>query len=202
MATTIQRLPLVFSLILAVLLAGACSGLTKSDKPPVTTWWLVPYTGVAKVAPHDPVTPVVLSVSVVPGLDTDRILALSAGSELKPYSGARWVDSLPELVNSLISRTLEASGRFKPDSGWTRSSSRPCDLQLELRAFYATLNSDGQTTNIHIAISGRYQCESGQPRSIDLSTSVPVHDNRMRAIVAAFQLAMDGIMQDLLQKLP
>lgn len=187
-------------LCLASACLGACGSLTESDKPAVTNWWLVPYAGVAQAT--DSASPVIVSISVVPGLDTDRILALSAESELKPYAGARWADSLPELTESLVGRTLEASGRFEPVSGRAGGSIRPCDLHLEIREFYTTLKSGGETGGVRVAMSGRYQCESGQSLPIKLQSSVPVHDNRMRVIVASFQRAMDEAMQDLLQKLP
>jgi ABC-type uncharacterized transport system auxiliary subunit len=202
MARNSLRLLLVLSLTLLCIGFGACSGLTESDKPAVKSWWLVPYTGVAQVKAPDSVSTVIVSMSVVPGLDTDRILALTGDSELKPFSGARWVDSLPELTESLVSRSLEESGRFEPVTGRGGSSVRPCDLELELREFYATLDSSGQTRSVHVAISGRYQCESEQPLPIQLKTSIPVHDSRMRVIIAAFQQAMDETTRNLLQKLP
>lgn len=194
--------PLVFCLVLIATMTGACGGLTQSDKPAVTSWWLEPYTAMTQTAPTEPASPVIVSISAVPGLDTDRVLALSADAEIKPYSAARWVDSLPELTESLVSRTLEASGRFEPVTGRARSASRPCDLQLELREFYATLDSGGQTSRVHVAFNGNYQCESGQSLPIQLKSSLPVGDNRMSAIVATFQRAMDDSMQGLLQELP
>ena len=187
-------------LCLASVCLGACGSLTESDKPAVTNWWLIPYAGAAQAT--DSASPVIVSISAVPGLDTDRILALSAEVELKPYSGARWVDSLPELMESLVGRTLEASGRFEPVSGRAGGSIRPCDLHLEIREFYATLKTGGETGDVRVAMSGRYRCGSGQSLPIQLQRSVPVHDNRMRAIVAAFQRAMDEAMQGLLRKLP
>lgn len=189
-------------LCLGFICLSACSGLTESDKPAVMSWWLIPYTDAAPEKVSDAVSPVIVSISAVPGLDTERILALTDDSELKPFSGNRWVDSLPELTESLVSRSLEASGRFEPVSGRTGGSSRPCNLYLEIRQFYATLRPDGETNDVHVAMSGRYQCESAQTMHIKLQNSVPVHDNRMRAIVASFQQAMDGTMQGLLQELP
>ena len=198
----ILKKPLVFCLISTILLLNACSGLTSSGKPAVTTWWLVPYTGVAQVAPTETVSAVTLEVSVVPGLDTDQILTLSSDSELVPYVGAKWTDNLPELFGSLVSRTVDASGRFDVVSSRNSTVSKSCDLQLELQGFFARLDSEGQTTGVEIDISGRYQCGSGAPSTLQLHAAVPVQDSRMRMIVAAFQQAMDSAMKDLLSELP
>ena len=157
MTVNISKKLLVFYLFLIITGLSACSGLTKSDKPAVTSWWLTPYTGTPQVAPLGSVSSVSVSVIVVPGLDTDRILTLSQDSEFKPYSAARWVDNLPELTTSLVSRTLEASGRFEIAFGQPRSGSGNCDLQLEVRKFFAQLDSSGQTSSIQTAIDGRYQ---------------------------------------------
>jgi ABC-type uncharacterized transport system auxiliary subunit len=192
---------LVLCLLLIMICLGACGGLTQSDKPAVTAWWLNPFTGVAQTENSGPVASVSVSVAVVPGLDTDQILTLSDDSELKPYAAARWVDNLPELTTSLVSRTLEASGSFEVVAERARAVHKKCDLRLELREFFAYLNSSGQTRSVQIAIHGSYQCESEALIPIQIKASVPVQDNRMRTIVAAFQQAMNNTMKDLLKTL-
>ena len=192
----------VFCLLTAIIVLNACSGLTSSDRPAVTTWWLIPYTGEARLDQPETTTPITLEVSVVPGLDTDQILTLSGDSALVPYSGAQWVGNLPELVGSLVNRTLGASGRFEVISSRASTASGRCDLQLEFQSFFAQLGSNRETTGVQIAASGRYQCGSMESSVLQLHASVPVHDNRMRFIVAAFQQAMDSVMKDLLLQLP
>ena len=108
---------------------------------------------------------------------------------------------MPELTKSLVSRTLEASGSFEVVSERARAEHKRCDLRLELREFFAGLNSSGQTRSVQIALNGSYQCESEPIIPIQIKTSVPVQDNRMRTIVAAFQQAMNNTMRDLLKVL-
>ena len=201
MVRNISEKTLVLCLLLISVCLGACGGLTQSDKPAVTSWWLEPLTGGAQTTSPDPVASVSVSVAVVPGLDTDQILTLSDDSELKPYAAARWVDNLPELTTSLVSRTLEASGSFEVVSERARAVHKKCDLRLELQEFFANLNSSGQTRSVQIAIHGSYQCESEALIPIQIKASVPVQDNRMRTIVAAFQQAMNSAMKDLLETL-
>ena len=68
----------VFVCSLAILASTGCSGLTSSDKPALTTWWLTPYSGTARLAGDPKKVFVSLSVKAIPGLDTDRILALTS----------------------------------------------------------------------------------------------------------------------------
>ena len=191
----------VFCLLILALSVSACGGLTHSDKPATNTWWLEPYTGMTQETPSAPALLVAISITVVPGLDTDRILTLSDDAELNQFAAARWADNLPELVTSLVGRTLEASGRFEIVSGRAGGSSENCELQLELQEFFGSLNASGQTIGVQIGIDGRYQCESDEPVSLKLNASIPVHDDRMSVIVAAFQQAMDSAMKDLLEQL-
>ena len=191
----------VFCLLILVLSVTACGGLTRSDKPATKTWWLEPYVGMTQESSSDQVPLVALSTTVVPGLDTNRILTLSDDAELSQFAAAGWAENLPELVTSLVGRSLEASGRFEIVSGRAGGGSEDCDLQLELRKFYARLSASGQTSGVRVAIRGRYQCESAAPVDLHLSASIPVHDERMSVIVAAFQQGMDSVMKEMLEQL-
>lgn len=192
---------IVVCMLTATCVLAACSGLTQSDKPVTTTWWLKPFDDVAKGVTTELLVPLALTVTAVPGLDTDQILTLSGDGELKPYAGARWADDLPELAASLIGRTLETSGRFDVLPGRLSRGDGGCDLQLELREFFADLGPQGRTTGVRVAIHGRLQCESAGPLIIRSSASVAVADDRMRIIVAAFQQAMDHVMRDMLNEI-
>ena len=180
---------------------SACGGLTRSDKPAISTWWLKPYTGTLQMAYPKAVLSVAVTVTVVPGLDTDQILTLSDNAELNHISGARWADNLPELLTSLVARTLQAAGRFKIVSDYDGKAEEDCNLELELRQFFTTLNPAGQTSEVNIAINGQYQCGSAEPIVVTSSASVPVDNVRINVIVAAFQKATDMVMEDILSQL-
>ena len=197
----ISRYFVVFLFVSASLVINACGGMTRSDKPATKTWWLQPYTGMTEAQPSDSASLVEVSITVIPGLDTDRILTLSQTAELNHYAGARWADNLPELATSLVARTLQASPGFEVIPDRAPSNAEDCDLRLEIREFFAAIDVSGATTAVRVAMDGQYQCGQNKPVSIQLSTSAPVNDDRMSTIVAAFQQAMDGVMRDLLGKL-
>jgi len=197
----ISKAPVVWCLLILIVSLTACSGLTRSDQPATKTWWLEPYAGnVDEVSPGAPKL-VEISVTVVPGLDTDRILTLSDDAQLNQFAAARWADNLPELVESLVGRSMEASGRFEVVSIRAGGGPENCDLQLEVREFFANLGPSGQVNGVRVAADGYYQCESNEPLALHLSASIPVYDDRMSVIVAAFQQALDSVMKDLLGQL-
>lgn len=194
-----RQTPLLVLMI--VLILSACSGLTRSDRPVVTSWWLQPYSSSAPAAAPEPAVMVALTVKAVPGLDSDQILTLSSDARLKPYSGARWVDNAPDLLASLLARSMETDGRFEvltERSGW---GAETCELQLELREFFADLNSAGSTTGVRLAFDGRFQCGSAKAVQIKSNTLVGVTEERMSVVVAAFQRALDQVTQDILSQL-
>ena len=186
-----------FGLLFFLLLVGACSGLTQSDKPAISKWWLKPYVA-EQVAPIDSPMGLAVSITVVPGLDTDRILTLSENAELGQYASARWADHAPELVESLLSRSLQASGQFVVVSESVASRPGGCLLELELRKFFANIAASGTTTGVSISSYGSFQCKPDTALVIQSDISVPVADERMSIIVAAFQKGMDQMTREIL----
>jgi len=198
---TISRLYIVLSLSVLMLSIGACSGLTQSDKPAIKRWWLEPYVVAVPAEPADPPLPVALSVTVIPGLDSDRILTLSDDAELSQFAAARWVDHLPELVSSLTGRSLQATGQFEVASERATSRADVCNLELEIREFFADIGSTGRVSGVRVAINGSFECESSVPIVFHSASSVAVADERMNVIVAAFQQAMDSVTKDIFIKI-
>lgn len=178
--------------LLGLLSLAACGGLTTSDKPATRTWMLMPLEQPAR-SEAAATTTIDLSVAAVPGLDTDKILTLSAEAELNSYAGARWADHAPEMLESLISRTLQGSGKFK-----LVASQADCDLRLEVQEFFAYTGSSGPGAEVRIKLDGQYSCRSETPKYIHLQASIPVNEDRMSMIVSAFQTGIDKVMNDLL----
>ena len=155
----------------------------------------------APAEPADPPVPVALSVTVIPGLDSDRILTLSDDAELSQFAAARWVDHLPELVSSLIGRSLQATGQFEVVSERAASRAKNCNLELEIREFFADIGSTGRVSRVRVAINGSVECESSVPVVFHSASSVVVADERMNVIVAAFQQAMDDVTKDIISNI-
>lgn len=186
-------------LALAHVLA-ACSSLTESEKPAINIWWLQPVTTMP-VADDAPVS-VLLDVDAVAGLDDDKVLALSSDAQLIPYAGALWADDLPDLVASLITRSLQASGHFEVlQRGRAGAAASACELQLELTEFFADLEAGGRTRGVSVGVGGKYSCGTSGPHGLASRAYVDVDAERMSVIVAAFQKALDQVTLDIIRQL-
>ena len=180
-----------------VLSATACSDLLKSDRPVDRTWWLEPLE--PQSGATTPAAPLGVELSVVPGLDSRRILTLSPEGQLSHYAGANWPDNLPEFLGSLVVRSLQASGRFERVAPVRTGGADACRLHLEARKFYARLDADRQTRSVEIELAGRLDC-ADESRPVDAAASVPVSGNHMPTVVAAYQQGLDQAMAALLQQ--
>ena len=187
--------PAVF--LLSLVFLSACGGLTQSDKPVTSTWWLKPYGSTAPAAMGEGIR-LSVELTVIPGLDTDRVLILSQDAELNHYAGARWADNTPELLASLIGRSLQASGRFDVIPSNSGGVAGKCILRLEVQEFFVKADSSGSTGEVHVMVHGRYNCDTGESKPIHQQISIPVNENRISAIVSSFQKATDALMIDLL----
>jgi ABC-type uncharacterized transport system auxiliary subunit len=189
---------------MTVFLVG-CSSLTKSDAPAANTWWLEPLVAGAvdsgaSVATDDRVS-VLVDIDVIPGLDTPDILNLAPNAELSRYTGARWADDLPELLRSLVSRSLESTGHYEVVNRRNSRNLDRCQVRLQVQAFYAELSATGSTNNIRVSMIGDYVCNNSDRRVLDFDTRVPVNGDRMGSIVAAFQSGLNQAMEELITRL-
>lgn len=118
-------------LALLLLPLGGCSGLLTTDRPPDERYWLEPLPEMA-AAPLDGLQ-LELEVSAVPGLDTERVLALGSGARLDQLGRARWADNLPDVLRSVIGRSLAARGAVIGED----KRGEDCRLRIEVQAFFA-----------------------------------------------------------------
>ena len=177
------------ALLLTLLLAPGCGGLLTSDQPARHYYLLQPLestavrTGTADLA---------LQVSAIPGLDTDRLLALDTDARLQPIGNARWTDHLPEVLTSTLQRSLESSGRFAAVHATDRAAADGWLLQLEAREFFGILDAAGNTSSVRVALAGALHCD-GQRHALNLRESKPVDAQRVASVVAAHQAALDDV---------
>jgi ABC-type uncharacterized transport system auxiliary subunit len=189
-------LPALF-LLLTVL--SACSGVLTSEQPAKQYYTLMPYKSTGGAANVDAAPALAISVAAVPGLDTDRILALDTDARLNRYANARWPDHLPEVLTSVMKRSLLASGRFSAvDSG--RTSGDGWGLKLEVQQFYGIRDGAGTTSSVLIEMAGDLKCNGGTEH-IELSDSSRVAEERLSAIVAAHQASLDEVTRQLVARI-
>ncbi len=152
-----------------LLLAGCMPDLT-SERPPERIYWLEAVTIEAPPSMR-------LRVGVVPGLDSDRIWVLEEDQRLNFYAGAHWPDTLQPLLESLISRSLNASLRNP-------------ELTVLIERFFAVSRGAGVPPRIELSASFRSAdtlCRFERARSAD--------SERLRDIVAGHQLLLNELVE-------
>jgi len=181
---------------MVVLVLAACSGLLTSDQPPTRTYWLQPYAGQPENSPSL-AGGLVVTVGVVPGLDSDRLLTLGPGSGMNHISGARWPDYLPEFAASLMQRSLRASGLPDPPaSDEEEAQQHDCLLELLFQRFYTRLDRHDQPVSVEVSVSASLDC--GDRRfKVQLDENPGVTGARVADVVAAHQEALNRISRQL-----
>lgn len=189
-----NRTRLLFALLLAPALTAACSGILSSGEPPRQTYLLEPLESSGGDGTGAPLS---LSISSIPGLDTDRILALATDKRLNHYANARWSDNLPDVLSSVVRRSLVATGRFQSVAISERAVGDGWSARLEIEQFFGRQNTDSETTSVSAGMSGTISCND-RDFKLSLTESVPVSAQRLSAVVAAHQTALDGLTRQLL----
>jgi ABC-type uncharacterized transport system auxiliary subunit len=189
-----KALPVVLLVFVLVSLT-ACTGVLESNKPAREIYLLQPPASSPQTpAPEAP--KLVLSLTTVPGLDTDDIQVLSPNARLIPVANAHWPDNLPEVMSSLSRRSLVDSGAFSEVT--LGDLARPGDwqLQLELQVFYGIQESAGATNSVRMQMEGHIRC--GEQGDVFRLESVEnVGNDSLAALVAAHQRVLGESLQDL-----
>lgn len=183
--------------LLPALLLQACGGILTSEQAAKQYYVLEPLEAAGAAA--GPRQALDVTVAAVPGLDTDRILALGADARLNRYANARWPDNLPEVLTSVLRRSLEAAGGYdtratmgRGGDGWR--------LQLEARQFYGKQDTTGATRSVIVQLAGWLEC-SDQSYPVELVADSGVGEQRLSVIVAAHQDGLDRATRELLAQL-
>lgn len=195
-----KKKTLLPALAAMTMLLAACSGVMDSKQPARQVYILTPYSGAADAANPAPGPELSISVSAVPGLDTDRVLALSNDARLNQYANARWPDHLPEVLTSIMKRSLMSTGRFSSVEESNRASGDGWLLVLEVQQFYGIRNASGNTSAVIVEMAGSIECNDLR-NSFTLSDSNSVADERLSAVVAAHQRGLDDVTAQLLDQI-
>ena len=195
-----KKITLLPALAAMTILLAACSGVMDSKQPARQVYMLTPYSGAADTANPAQGPELSITVSAVPGLDTDRVQALSNDARLNQYANARWPDHLPEVLTSIMKRSLMSAGRFSTVEKSTRASDDGWLLVLEVQQFYGIRNASGDTSAVIVEMTGSIECNDHRG-SFTLSDSNPVGDERLSAVVAAHQQGLDDVTRQLLDQI-
>ena len=194
-----------------VLLLGGCTGnLLQSDaKAPDTFRLGAPASTLATSAGLVP-APAGLAIAVArpraaTALDTDRIAVQSAGNRFEYYADARWAESAPQMLQQNLVNALAATAQFT-GGVMTAPARVPTELllDLELRRFeVVTAGADaaasGAAPVVHVQVQASLvdSRRAARVTSFVSEASVPAAENRLQAVVAAFDRANAQVVNDI-----
>lgn len=190
-----KRSSLACVLALSVLLTG-CGSILTSDQPAEQVYWLEPQDLSTRSIGPASASRLSVTLTVVPGLDTDRILVKGPGPVMSHYAGARWPDSLPDVIESLIERSLESTGLFSR----VGSRSTESEIRLEVREFFAVARGDGSAPTVQVHVEGSVECHAKSGALSARATNIATA-NRLGAIVVAYQRTFDDVVGELAEQL-
>lgn len=192
--------------LLAVAMSAGCTGnLLQSDAPVPDTFRLAtaPPAAAAGVTAL-PLAVVVQRPRAPAALDTDRIAISAAGNRFDYYSAALWAEPAPQMVQQQLVSALAATGQF--GGGVFAAPARvPSELLLdvELRRFEAvTASPDAASSSAAPVVHVQVQASlidirrSARVTSFVAEASVPATENRLAAVIAAFERANAQVMSE------
>lgn len=189
----LARIPL--SLVLALLLGG-CAMLDPG--PPVPRILLPVRTETAKEADRMPVQLLVSHPVTDTALQSDRILALMNGYEIRAFDSARWAASISWMVQRLLVDSLEDTRRFAAVGSEESIMDGSIRLSTEVRRFYLRYE-DGEpapTADIAIILTlADPHARATFARAV-FSARERCAGNSLHDFVAAFATAMSRILEE------
>jgi cholesterol transport system auxiliary component len=194
----------------ALLLGGCAGSLLQSDAEAPDTFRL----GVAAAADASTASTTqstsALALAIArpraaAAIDTDRIAVQSAGNRFDYYSAARWAESAPQMLQENLVSALAATAQFG-GGVMTAPARAPTELLLdvELRRFEAVsasadAASSGAAPVVHVQVQASLVDSRRAVRvaSFVSEASVPASENRLGAVVAAFDSANAQVVRDI-----
>jgi cholesterol transport system auxiliary component len=135
----------------------------------------------------------VLKPRVRVGVDTDRIAALYPDRRLDYFANVRWSGPVDEIVQELAVQEFHGSGAVRNVSGDASVFASSYWLELEVADFQAEYSAAGSPPIVHVKLLARVG--SSMDRRVlarfEADAREPAADNRMGAIVDAYNRAAD-----------
>jgi ABC-type uncharacterized transport system auxiliary subunit len=202
-------------LVSMVLMVSGCSGLLKSEAPPVQVYVLRASAPPARAAAEQaqaldsartaaaepgssaaqsnasPPTLQVPRPQADPGLATELITLVQSDHRMDRYAGVSWAGIVPDVVETLAIDTLRASGRWSAVHDAPSPFSADYLLQINIRRFEADYTGGGEAPKVYVTLD----CTIARRIGRELLTSFVAEGvadadaNRMSSVVAAFEKA-------------
>ena len=191
----IRMLP---ALVLSALLLAGCNPFQTRGSDPT-----VAYSPQVEVAVPESVAAVDWQLAIARPtaenlLSGTRIAVRERGAELQVLAGARWSDSVPELLQTLVVRGFEDSGRILGVARQATALDADYTLALDVRAFEAEYD-DGGAPRVHVAFTAKLVGDANRVlASRTFQARAAAGGRQAPAVVDAFEEALEATLAELL----
>jgi ABC-type uncharacterized transport system auxiliary subunit len=177
-------------------LLTACGGLLESGKAARQVYMLQTPGAASRATSGDKAPALVLSVTAVPGMDSDLVQVLGNDAQLSPVANAHWPDNLPEVLSSITRHYLSDTEQF--ESVRVGKIARPDQwlLELEVVAFNGTHDASDTITGVVLQMDGLLHCHD-KNRDLSIRQQSGVAGGSLTALVAAHQQVLDSALRAL-----
>ena len=180
--------------VLALSLALACTGCAGSLLGPTGEAPEVYRLELADAAGGAARLPLALGVArprAAISLDTERIAVVQPDSRFDYFTGVRWSEPAPQMLQALVVRALQSDGRYEVVVA--APSRVPADLllDLELRRFEAVYAPGADAPSVRVEIQATL-VDPRQVRRVSsfvASSELPAASNNRGAVLEAFERA-------------
>ncbi|HTB87203.1 MAG TPA: ABC-type transport auxiliary lipoprotein family protein [Steroidobacteraceae bacterium] len=188
--------------LLAVTLTACAGSLFKNKAPPPTMYMLGATRKAAAGDPpgdNHPVDLAVLRPRVRAGLDTDRIAALYPDRHMDYYADVRWSGPLDEVLQDLTVQQFHVNPELRNVSADISVFASTYWLEIEVMEFQAEYSTSGAPPTVHVHFQARLGNAGDRHVLARFEPDVhePAADNRMSAIVDAYNRAADQALSDI-----
>jgi ABC-type uncharacterized transport system auxiliary subunit len=186
---------------------AACTGALFQSKTPATSVYLLS----ADLAPAPSTVPgqpdlamdlAVLRARVRVGLETDRIAVLYPDHRLDYFADARWSGPLDEVIQDLVLQAFHTGSPLRNVSADASAFASAYWLEIEVANFEAEYATGGAAPAVRVHLLARLGRAGDRhvAATFDADVSRSASDNRLTAIVDAFQRAADAALADIVAK--
>lgn len=194
------RLPrLRWMLIIAGTWLGAGCGALPGTGPAPDLYNLTPKSTFPADLPRIEQQLVIEEPLAAGGLDNHRIALRHNPTKLDYFSGSRWSERAPRMVQTLMVESFENSGAIVAVGRQAIGLRSDYNLKAELREFQAEYQGEGQAPAVRVRINAKL---IRQPRQIIVASRsfedvAPASEAGMQAIVTAFDQALGSVLKKL-----
>jgi cholesterol transport system auxiliary component len=171
---------------------GGCAGSLLETKIPVPTVYVLhgPAAQSGTTGTPSQVDLAVSQASASPGLNTERIAVIRDSRQLDYYLNAQWGAPLPQVAQAMVVETLQAQSLFRSVTTEQARVNANYWLELEVRDFQAEYAGD-KAPKVSVTLVGSLIRIKDRVllRVMPVTVSVLAEENRLSAVIAAFESA-------------